>query len=47
MIPAGYQGAAQHTFTFRCDGFHDPGPCPEQPRTVVIDLPEGWSWWQR
>jgi len=26
--PAGYQGAAQHTYTTACDGFHDPGPCP-------------------
>ncbi len=24
----GYQGAAQHTYTMACDGFHGPGPCP-------------------
>lgn len=26
--PTGYQGAAQHTCTATCDGFHEPGPCP-------------------
>ncbi len=24
----GYQGAAQHTFTTACDGYHPSGPCP-------------------
>ena len=27
-----YQGAAQHTYTMACDGFHAPGPCPPLPR---------------
>jgi hypothetical protein len=26
--PAAYQGAAQHTYTAGCDGFHEPGQCP-------------------
>jgi hypothetical protein len=26
--PAGYQGAAQHTYTAACAGHHPPGPCP-------------------
>ena len=26
--PIGWQGAAQHTYTRSCDGFHAPGPCP-------------------
>jgi hypothetical protein len=36
--PIGYQGAAQHTYTMACDGFHEPGQCPksEQPYTVHI-----------
>ena len=25
--PIGYQGAAQHTYTTACDGFHEPGRC--------------------
>jgi hypothetical protein len=28
FTPAGYQGAAQHTYTTACDGFHEPGQCP-------------------
>ena len=28
FTPIGYQGAAQHTYTRACDGFHEPGPCP-------------------
>jgi hypothetical protein len=31
-VPAGYQGAAQHTYTTGCDGFHDPGQCPGSDR---------------
>jgi len=27
--PIGWQGAAQHTCTMACDGFHEPGPCPQ------------------
>jgi hypothetical protein len=26
--PIGWQGAAQHTYTPACDGFHPPGRCP-------------------
>lgn len=38
ITPAGWQGAAQHTYTMACDGLHAPGPCPErqQPYTVHI-----------
>jgi hypothetical protein len=38
FVPAGYQGAAQHTCTRACDGFHEPGPCPErqQPHAVFV-----------
>ncbi len=37
ITPIGWQGAAQHTYTMACDGFHEPGPCPrrQQPYTVV------------
>ncbi len=37
ITPAGWQGAAQHTWTMACDGFHAPGLCPQrqQPYTVV------------
>ena len=28
VTPMGYQGAAQHTYTSTCDGFHEPGQCP-------------------
>lgn len=33
FTPTGYQGAAQHTYTTACDGFHEPGQCEraEQP----------------
>lgn len=31
ITPIGYQGAAQHTYTRACDGFHPPGPCPLPP----------------
>jgi len=27
--PAIHRGAARHTYTPACDGFHPPGPCPE------------------
>jgi hypothetical protein len=27
ITPIGYQGAAQHTYTPACDGFHEPGQC--------------------
>lgn len=38
VTPIGYQGAAQHTYTPACAGFHEPGPCPpsQQPVTVVV-----------
>jgi hypothetical protein len=29
FTPIGYRGAAQHTYTTACDGFHEPGPCPQ------------------
>jgi hypothetical protein len=32
----GYQGAAQHTYTLACDGFHDPGPCPPSQQPVTV-----------
>jgi len=44
--PIGYQGAAQHTFTTACDGFHEPGQCPtsERPtRHVVGDDDDPWA----
>jgi hypothetical protein len=31
-----YQGAAQHTYTSGCDGFHEPGRCKAAP--VEVDL---------
>jgi hypothetical protein len=34
--PLGYQGAAQHTWTMGCDGFHDPGPCPPSRSPVWV-----------
>jgi hypothetical protein len=38
FTPIGYQGAAQHTYTTACDGFHEPGQCPrsQQPHVVHI-----------
>ena len=38
ITPIGWQDAAQHTYTMACDGFHEPGPCPErqQPYTVHV-----------
>jgi hypothetical protein len=40
FTPIGYQGAAQHTYTPACAGFHEPGPCPpsQQPVTVRVSL---------
>lgn len=32
--PVGYQGAAQHTYTANCDGFHEPGQC----KASVVEL---------
>jgi hypothetical protein len=46
MTPIGYQGAAQHTYTTACDGFHEPGQCPtsERPtRHVVGDDDDPWA----
>jgi hypothetical protein len=34
--PIGWQGAAQHTYTMACDGFHAPGPCPERQQPVWV-----------
>lgn len=36
FTPAGYQGAAQHTYTPACAGFHDPGPCPPSVQPVTV-----------
>lgn len=34
--PVGYQGAAQHTYSPACDGFHEPGQCPRsEPQGLV------------
>lgn len=30
-----YQGAAQHTYTAICDGFHEPGQCAGKPHVVA------------
>jgi hypothetical protein len=40
ITPAGWQGAAQHTWIRSCDGLHAPGPCPEpQVSHTVLSLP--------
>ena len=36
FTPTGYQGAAQHTYTAACDGFHEPGPCPPSQQPVTV-----------
>lgn len=36
FTPIGYQGAAQHTFTTACAGFHPPGPCPPSQQPVTV-----------
>lgn len=44
--PIGCHGAAQHTYTTACDGFHEPGQCPtsERPtRHVVTDDDDPWA----
>lgn len=33
--PMGYQGAAQHTYTRACDGFHEPGRCKDEAPVIV------------
>jgi hypothetical protein len=35
MTPVGYQGAAQHTHTRACDGFHEPGRCKDEAPVVI------------
>jgi hypothetical protein len=35
VTPVGYQGAAQHTYTLRCDGFHEPGQCKDEAPVVI------------
>ena len=42
FTPAGYQGAAQHTYTPACDGFHAGGPCP--PSQAPVEIPRGTDW---
>ena len=37
FTPIGYQGAAQHTYTVNCDGFHPAGSCPPN-ETVRVDV---------
>ncbi len=39
--PIGYQGAAQHTYTIGCDGFHEPGPCPAPGRQFLTAIGNG------
>ncbi len=39
--PAGWQGAAQHTWTPSCDGNHEPGPCPTLTRNVLTAIGSG------
>jgi hypothetical protein len=36
--PAGYQGAAQHTWTMACCGHHGPGPCPPSQQPVRVEF---------
>jgi hypothetical protein len=36
FTPIGYQGAAQHTYTAVCAGFHEPGPCPPSQQPVTV-----------
>jgi len=36
--PIGYQGAAQHTYTMACDGFHESGPCPPSQPPVRVEF---------
>jgi hypothetical protein len=38
ITPAGYQGAAQHTYTTACDGFHEPGQCPRSQQPYVVHI---------
>ena len=37
ITPIGWQGAAQHTYTRACDGFHEPGPCPPSRQPVRVE----------
>jgi hypothetical protein len=37
VIPVGYQGPAQHTYTPDCDGIHEVGPCPPPMHPVEVD----------
>src|SRR5690348_4970946 len=36
ITPTGWQGAAQHTYTRACDGFHAPGACPDAARMPTV-----------
>ena len=39
FTPVGYQGAAQHTYTPACAGFHEPGPCPPSVQSYTVEMP--------
>ena len=38
ITPIGWQGAAQHTYTMACDGFHPSGPCPPSRHPVWVQI---------
>ena len=40
ITPIGWQGAAQHTYTRACDGFHAPGECSGGIRITVALIPQ-------
>ena len=40
ITPIGWQGAAQHTYTRACDGFHAPGECSGGGRITVALIPK-------
>jgi hypothetical protein len=37
--PIGWQGAAQHTYTPACAGFHPAGACPPSQAPVRVEVP--------
>jgi hypothetical protein len=43
ITPMGYQGAAQHTWTAGCDGFHESGPCPSREPVQEITVSGGFT----
>lgn len=38
VTPVGYQGAARHTYTPACAGFHEAGPCPPSQQPVPVQF---------